>query len=285
MPLGAATAAADGLAAALWVCAPGRAKRRLLGSIGIGMPELGAAGSRRVARANLRSLLRAAVHCGQTGRIVEHEQKAETGALRYDIPPEIAPLFARQTIWVTGHFSGWELAGYFISLRSRHPVHTVARAVGKPAFNRFLMARRAAPKHRLDETPVSRLWQRGGEEEDLRGFMRAVLREGGSAMLVADQRKLDGVRVRLLGHEVLFNEDPVRIALRTGAPIALFRSVPHSYAAYAVEFGPVLRPALAPGQEKEEVVRLCTQQIADWLGEEIRRRPETWLWQRSRWKL
>ena len=234
-----------------------------------------------VGRESFALLLQNFADLGQTqayiGRALPVEEKI--------LDEAVVELFAQPTVWATGHFSAWEAACGALARKVSLPCNFTARGFSDP----WLTARVSAQR-RAGATPVAGASQalfvrrgRGG----FAGALRGVLQGQESAVFFSDQRQVGAVKVQLLGQEVWFADTAVRLALRSGAGLACFRSFESAGTPrqIVVEFGPVLCAPHSGGREDQAEVEALCQKLADWYSGEILRAPEQWLWTRKRFSL
>lgn len=174
-------------------------------------------------------------------------------------------------ICLTGHFGNWEILGQAVVL-SGYPLTSVAMPLKNPAvderFNRFRQA--------AGQAIVPR-----------QGAVRALirtLRAGGNVALLLDQNtppSEGGVFVDFFGRPVAVSAAGAVLASRTGAPVAFGFALPERQG-YLVRLPPGLPPT-RPGTPENEVQQ-WTQRITRLYEDEIRRRPECWVWTYKRWK-
>jgi KDO2-lipid IV(A) lauroyltransferase len=176
-------------------------------------------------------------------------------------------------IAITGHFGSWELLA---AAMAAHGFPFVA--VQKP---------RESP---LLDAIVARYRRSGGAEflargDAARAALRA-LRDGKAVAILYDQdaSKDEGVFVPFFGRLACTRDGPVRIALRTRAPVL---PVFLHRAADGVSHVAVLRPPVPMVRPEGDVPAAIRENARRWteaLEREIRLAPDHWSWVHRRWK-
>ena len=171
---------------------------------------------------------------------------------------------------VTAHFGNWELLSRAFRQAGYEHV-AVAAILANPDVDQFFNSLRA-------NSGVEIIPQQGA----VRGILKAV-KAGKSVALLLDQNTKPadgGVWVELFGMPATMSAAPAVLAGRTGVQvIPLFcEALPDGhYRMYA------LPPLISHGKDTNPA-ELC-QSIAACFEQEIRRRPDQWLWMYKRWKL
>jgi len=176
----------------------------------------------------------------------------------------------RGALIVCGHFGSWQTAIYPLA-RALGTLHVVARPPDNPFVARDLM--------RLRERWGAVVLDRSGVGHRVVN----LLRRGAVVGVVIDQRPPPGagIVVPFLGRPARSTEVPAFIATRLGTPAVPMTCWPHDDGTYTIRLGPPITTAV--GQGPEAVERLTRAYLAT-VEEDIRRRPELWLWMHDRWK-
>ncbi|HEU4401447.1 MAG TPA: lysophospholipid acyltransferase family protein [Candidatus Polarisedimenticolia bacterium] len=197
-----------------------------------------------------------------TERLVEYEG---TEHLRS------AAALGRGVLVFSGHFGHWEL----ISLL-QHRLGLPMAMLVRPLDNR-----------RLDALSV-RLRRLGGNSviskyNAARGVLR-TLRGGGAVAILIDQnvRGEGGLFVEFFGETASTTPALATFALKSGAPIVPVFSYPLPDGRLKVRYFPAILPQ-RQGDIAADILAL-TQDCTALLEQEIRRRPECWLWMHNRWR-
>ncbi len=171
---------------------------------------------------------------------------------------------------LSAHFGSWEVLGPVLSLY-KAPVQFVIRPTHNP----------------LVEGDMRRLRERFGSRTILkrraaRGMMKAIL-DGGRVAVLIDQRvhPHEGVAVPFFGDGSHSTPLLAQLSLRTGAWVVPMFVYPEPGGRFRV----VVREPIPPAGEGEEGVRSLTARYMKAIEDEIRGRPEMWLWMHERWRV
>jgi KDO2-lipid IV(A) lauroyltransferase len=176
-------------------------------------------------------------------------------------------------IAITGHFGSWELLA---AAMAAHGFPFVA--VQKP---------RESP---LLDAIVERYRNLGGAEflargDAARAALRA-LREGKAVAILYDQDapRDEGVFVPFFGRLASTRDGPVRIALRTRAPVLpIFLHRIGTGSTHVAQFRPPIE-MLRPEGDVEAAIRENARRMTEAIEQEIVRAPDHWSWIHRRWK-
>lgn len=174
-------------------------------------------------------------------------------------------------VLLTGHFGNWEMAGASAAARGV-PLDAVAVRQANRLFDDDLVRARA----RLGMTVI----RRGDAPVEVMGSLRS----GRVAGLVADQdARGQGVFVDFLGTPASTARGPALFALRAGVPLFLGScvAIPGRPGIYRCEVEEVRSERT--GDLREDVRRLTAAHAAA-LAARVRRDPEHYFWQHSRWR-
>ncbi len=176
----------------------------------------------------------------------------------------------RGVLVMSAHFGSWEVLGPVLSLY-RAPSHFVIRPTHNPLVERDMRA--------LRERFGSRTIPKRGAA---RGMMKAVT-AGGTVAILIDQRvhPNEGVAVPFFGDGSHSTPLLAQLSLRTGAPVVPTFVYPEPGGRFRV----VVREPIAASGEGEEGVRALTARYMKAIEDEIRGRPEMWLWMHERWRV
>ncbi len=171
---------------------------------------------------------------------------------------------------LTAHFGSWEVLGPVLSLY-KAPVHFVARPTHNP----------------LVESDMRRLRERFGSHTiykrgAARGMMKAV-QAGATVAILIDQRvhPNEGIAVPFFGGGSHSTPLLAQLSLRTGASVVPMFAYPEPGGRFRV----VVREPIAPEGEGDEAVWALTARYMKAIEDEIRGRPEMWLWMHERWRV
>ena len=174
----------------------------------------------------------------------------------------------RGTLILTAHLGFHEVLAPVVALY-KGPMQMVARPIGHP----LLHARVNAIRTRFGNGLIPK---RGAA----RGLLRAIS-AGDRAVILIDQRvhPNEGLEVPFFGLPSWSSPLPAQISIRTGAPVLPLFGL-------SLPSGRILiraRSPIFPNDEGESVQELTARYMAV-VEEEIRDRPEQWLWMHDRWK-
>lgn len=172
-------------------------------------------------------------------------------------------------ILLTAHFGNWELLG--------------ARAAAE-GLDVAVVARDASDAHVASLVNHCResVGVRVLGRNDLRGML-SHLRANGFLGILPDQHAKSGsVRMTFLGRPAWVPRGPATLALRTGCALIVAFCVRQENDELVAEVAGEV-PLDVP-DDREEAVIVVMERINRLIEEEIRRRPEQWLWLHDRWK-
>lgn len=173
---------------------------------------------------------------------------------------------------LTGHLGNWELLGQ-ATAQEGFPLASVATPLKNPAVDRVFNRHRQT----LGQLIIPR-------QGAVRALLR-VLRDGGNVALLLDQntRLSDGgVFTDFFGRPVTVSAAAALLSARAQAGFVFGFCLPDERGGYLVRMPPVLPPA--PRDAGEAVLAEWTSRITQVYEDEVRRRPECWLWTYKRWR-
>jgi KDO2-lipid IV(A) lauroyltransferase len=171
----------------------------------------------------------------------------------------------RGVLIVTGHCGNWELLAAVINCRGLG-MRVVARALDEPELQQLL----AGLRRRFGSETIER-GRPGAARELLRG-----LREGALGMLIDQDTRVEGVWVPFFGRPAYTPVGAAKVALRpevAAVPAFIERREDGSHRARFLE-------PLELTQDVTEATAAMTRVIE----EQVRRRPEQWVWMHRRWR-
>lgn len=184
----------------------------------------------------------------------------------------LAPLYdKRATIFATGHFGNWELAGWMLGLFG-FKTHSIARVLDNPFLERYLKWFRQA----TGQTIIAK--------KDDFGRLTSVLRAGGKLATLADQDAGPrGVFVDFFGRPASAHKAIALMAVEFDAPIVVI-GVPRL--AEPMYYGVICEDVIDPRDfaGRTDAVPAITQRYTAALERMIRRFPEQYFWFHRRWK-
>lgn len=175
----------------------------------------------------------------------------------------------RGVVVITGHLGNWEILGAYLARRG-YPLW----AVGRRLFDR-----------RIDGLVVEHREMAGVHNiprgEDARALVR-ILRGGGVLGLLMDQdTEVQGVFAPFFGRPAYTPAGPVKLAMRTGAPI-----VPMALYREREGYRLVVLPSvsLPDTGDREADLREGVARCNRVLEALVRMHPEQWVWMHRRWR-
>ncbi|HKI01717.1 MAG TPA: lysophospholipid acyltransferase family protein [Thermoanaerobaculia bacterium] len=242
-----------------------RDRRRTLDHIALAYPEMAAAERLRLGRDCFRhhgTTLGECLHlfrrdCGFLESVVEVRGWEEVDRAR---------AADRPILILTGHCGNWELLAATINCRGLG-MAVVARPLDEPDQQRLL----AGLRERFGTPTIAR-----GSEGAARQLLIALRRGGALGMLIDQDTKVDGVWVPFFGRPAFTPVGAAKIALRQRTAVipAFIERLPDG--CHVATF----HPALDLPNDPTEATALMTAKIE----EQIRRRPEQWVWMHRRWR-
>jgi KDO2-lipid IV(A) lauroyltransferase len=166
----------------------------------------------------------------------------------------------------TGHCGNWELLGAAVNCRGLG-MAVVARPLDEPIQQRLLTGLR----ERFGTPSIAR-----GSEGAARQLLATLRRGGALGMLIDQDTKIDGVWVPFFGHPAFTPVGAAKIALRQNTAVIPIFIERLENGRHIVS----LQPALDLPDDPTEATALMTAKIE----EQVRRRPEQWVWMHRRWR-
>ena len=172
-------------------------------------------------------------------------------------------------VFISGHFSNWELMPSIIAQR---PVP--CQMTYRPANNPLIDARILAVRKSYGAAMQAAKGVEGGV-----GLMRSLAR-GVSIALMNDQKYNEGVAAPLFGHDCMTADGPTRLARRFKTvlqPMAVVRD--------GARFRCTVHPPIdvLPDVPDAEAIPQIVRTINGFMEARIREAPEQWFWVHRRW--
>lgn len=179
----------------------------------------------------------------------------------------------RGVLLLASHYGNWELMGLAHSAKG-YPIHMAARRLDNPRLDRWLNRRR----ERFGSTVID------SKSPSALRRMLTVLRAGGSAAFLIDQNVVGdrGVFVDFFGRLAYTHKVVSLLAMKTGAPVIPVFMRREKEGGHRMIYHKPLT-LVRTGNRDEDVLE-NTRMMARVLEEEVRVRPEQWLWFHDRWK-
>ena len=243
----------------------GRDRRRALEHLSFALAELPEEERTRIARA---SFLSAGMNLAELIHFLKRSRQEILRHLDIEGWENVAAAKAsgRSILILTGHCGNWELIGTALHDGGVPPA-AVARPLDDPGLQKLLVDLR----NHLGTTTIAR-----GTRSAPRQLLE-VLRGGGAlAMLIDQDTKVDGVWVPFFGRPAFTPVGAAEIALRQKANVIPSFIERRPDGSHLIRF----LPPLDLPQDPREVTALMTAKIE----EQVRRRPEQWVWWHKRWR-
>jgi KDO2-lipid IV(A) lauroyltransferase len=263
LPWGAAQALGRGLGRVAWRLSR-RDRRRALEHLVLAFPELPASEHERLARACFRHLGTNAGEvlwlmsrdCAAVARHVDVEGLDRVRALREQ---------GQGIMFVTGHCGNWELLAAAANCSGLR-ITVAVRGLDEPPLQGLIAGLRTRFGTRMVERG-----EPGAARELLRG-----LREGALGLLIDQDTRVEGVWVPFFGRPAHTPVGAARLALRRNTavvPAFIERREDGSHRAW-------FDVPLTIPEDEVEATAVMTRAIE----EQVRRRPEQWVWMHRRWR-
>lgn len=239
----------------------------------IAFPELDRSNRRRIARQSFRNVAQNLLEVAKLGSL----NRDNIGSLvRYDPDCglnnfEAAQALGKPILYLTGHFSAWELLPAAHALYG-HPLSFVTRPLDSAPLEKYLTRVRQAS---------------GNVVISKRNAVRHILellKRGESVGILMDHNTitLEGEFIDLFGLPAPTTTGLALLALRTGATVLPGYLTPMRQARYWIKFLPPLELIRTGDMERDilENTRMFNRVIEGI----VRDQPESWLWGHKRWK-
>jgi len=171
---------------------------------------------------------------------------------------------------LTAHYGNWELG--IIPLSKMGEFHVIARALDIPILENELLAIRESFGARV-------IYKKQATRHTLR-----ALKEKGIVAILIDQNVLhdEAIFIDFFGKTAGTTPALAMFHLRTGAPIVPAFALPTPSKGYHIRFLRGLE--FPPTDDHREDIRHITQECTRIIEEQIREKPEFWLWFHDRWR-
>ncbi|MDM5271268.1 lipid A biosynthesis lauroyl acyltransferase [Sulfurovum sp. zt1-1] len=179
----------------------------------------------------------------------------------------------QKIIFMTGHYSNWELLAPAIAAKFNITLVAVGRKLDSEVMDNVLIKNR-------EQFGVEILYRKGA----MKGMIKA-LKKGKAVGLLLDQNlgeKQGGIKVNFFGRSVGHSPAAAVLARTLDAVVIPSFISTDDYENYTVTFYEPL--PIIKTEDKEEDIRLMTQAQADITQEVIEGKPEEWFWVHKRWK-
>lgn len=250
-----------------------RPRRRVLErNLALAMPQLDAAGRRRLGLACARHFARVTLDALRLRSATPESLREEVEVVGLENLRR-ALAGGRGAFVLSAHLGSWEVAALIAGLEIPGGLAVINRPLDNPLLEselerlRSLFGNRALGKKRVTRDVLE------------------ILGAGGAVGILIDQRAVPrlAIEVPFFGRTAQTHPVLARFMLRTGAPVVPLWGWWEGPARYTVRFDPALRVEDVPEAERDEV-GLTTRLLAV-TEAAIRERPEQWLWFHDRWRI
>jgi len=239
----------------------------------IAFPELSPRERHEIARKSFQHTARNLVEVSRIprltreniGRLVQYDSRHGLGNY------ESAAARDRGILYLTGHFSAWELLPTAHALNG-YPLSFVTRPLDNAPLERYLCRIRQHAGNQV-------IYKRNSVRHILE-----KLKTGGSVGILMDQNTSlqEGIYSEFFGLPAATSTGLALLALRTDAPVLTGYLTPQPGGRYTIKFLPPIE-MLRTGDTNHDVA-VNTRTLNKILEGIIREQPETWLWGHRRWK-
>jgi KDO2-lipid IV(A) lauroyltransferase len=171
-----------------------------------------------------------------------------------------------------GHFGGWELSSFAISLRG-HWLHVLMRGMDNEYLGRLILRYRTMHGNKAVD-----------KDDFVRGLLSAMKAGEVVGMLIdTNMTPPQGIFVDFFGIPACTASGMARIALKTDAAVVpTFTIWDSALGKYRLRFDPALE--LVRSGDLEADIKTNTQMFTKVIEGYVRTYPEQWLWVHRRWK-
>jgi len=172
-------------------------------------------------------------------------------------------------ILITAHFGNWELGGARVAAEG-WPMAVIARDAADASV--------ASVINRARESQGIRVFGR----RDLRGIVRHLHDNGCLGILPDQHANSESARMTFLGRPAWVRRGPAVLALRTGAALIPAFCPRGADDGVTMHVLPEIEVDTSP--DREQAITATMAKISSAIEEQIRKRPDQWLWFHDRWK-
>jgi KDO2-lipid IV(A) lauroyltransferase len=185
---------------------------------------------------------------------------------------EQAQARGRGILLFAGHFGGWELSSFVLSMRG-HWMYVLMRGMDNKYLGELILRYRTMHGNKAVD-----------KDDFVRGLLSAM--KGGEVVgLLMDTNMTppQGIFVNFFGIPACTAAGPARIALRTDAAVVpTFTIWDSKLGKYRLRFDPAVE--LVRTGDLEADIKANTQKFTSVIEDYVRKYPEQWLWVHRRWK-
>jgi Kdo2-lipid IVA lauroyltransferase/acyltransferase len=171
-----------------------------------------------------------------------------------------------------GHFGGWELSSFVISMRG-HWMHVIMRGMDNVYLGRLVERYRTMHGNKTVD-----------KDDFVRGLLSAMRAGEVVGMLIdTNMTPPQGIFVNFFGVPACTASGLARIALKTDASVVpTFTIWDEKLGKYRLRFDPAVD--LVRSGDAEADIKNNTQKVTSIIEDYVRKYPEQWLWVHRRWK-
>jgi KDO2-lipid IV(A) lauroyltransferase len=224
----------------------------------------------------LRSFRNTARNLLEVSRLPSLTTASIRSLVRYDAAAglnnyELARAKGKGILYLTGHFSAWELLPAAHALYG-YPLSYITRPLDNPRLERYLQQVRESSGNSVVPKKSSARW------------ILEKLKAGGSVGILMDQNTSlqEGVFADLFGVPAATTSGLALFALRTDAPILPGYLTPMQDGMYTIKFRPPIE--LERTGDRNRDLAEGTRRLNLVVESIIREQPDSWLWGHKRWK-
>ena len=223
-----------------------------------------------ITRYSFKNLLYNFMHVMELRNIPLEELKNKVTVLNKEAVEKVHAE-GRAVIYVTTHYSSWELGGAALGALVE-PLAAVYKKMKNPIYEAWLLEGRA----RFGNTNL--------EKSNVVKPLIKLIKNGGASGLLIDTNinPKDGVIVNFMGKTIRQTSTPAYLARKFNAaiiPVTIRTDDDENYTLMIYDEIPV-----AKTDDESADIQKATQLQADWLTALIRKEPKFWFWLHKRWK-
>jgi len=239
----------------------------------IAFPDLSARDRRRIAR---RSFQNTGMNLLEISRLPDLTPGNISSLVTYDTEQGLqnykaARAKGRGILYLTGHFSSWELLPAAHALHG-YPLNFITRPLDNVFLERYLlMLRESKGNHVMNK------------KNSARQILKSLKSNGTAGILMDQNTSLqEGLFVDFFGIPAATTSGMAFFALHTDAPVLPGYLTPMSNGRYTIKFLPPM-DVIRTGDMNRDL-EANTRRFNEVLEKIIREQPESWLWGHKRWK-
>jgi Kdo2-lipid IVA lauroyltransferase/acyltransferase len=239
----------------------------------IAFPQLSQSARNRIAR---KSFQNTAMNLLEISRLPDLTPGNISSLVAYDSEYglnnyRIACAKGKGILYLTGHFSAWELLPAAHALHG-YPLSFVTRPLDNAFLDRYMRKLRESKGNRVIT-----------KKNSARPILKALKSQGTAGILIDQNTSLqEGLFVDFFGIPAATTTGMAFLALHTQAPVLPGYLMPTRNGRYTIKFLPPIE-ILRTGDMRHDL-EAGTRKFNEILEQIIREQPESWLWGHKRWK-